>query len=92
MGKLRALGIAVAATAFVLAGTGMAAADEVGTGSATGSANFVDGLATLITTGSGGVKPLPTAGYTNPYLDGWSAGSSNLLTALGNLIGTGSAA
>ncbi len=44
---------------------------------------------------SSSVQPLPklTAdGYTNPYLDGWSAGSSNLLTGLGNLIGTGSAA
>ncbi|MGW6123121.1 hypothetical protein ACWFRF_29050 [Nocardia sp. NPDC055165] len=46
-------------------------------------------------TGSGGGQPLPkpTAdGYTNPYLDGWSAGWSNLLTGLGNLIGAGSAA
>ncbi|MEV0539258.1 hypothetical protein [Nocardia salmonicida] len=46
-------------------------------------------------TGSGGMQPLPkptSDGYPTPYLDGWRAGLSNLLTGLGNLIDTGSAA
>ncbi|MFC8528726.1 hypothetical protein [Nocardia sp. NPDC057227] len=91
MSTIRAFGVAAIAAGIVLGGSGVASAQtDVGTG----SANFADGLTKLLVTGSGGVKPLPTPivdGYPNPYLDGWSAGSSNLLTGLGNLIGSGSA-
>ncbi|MFD0365496.1 hypothetical protein ACFQZZ_29015 [Nocardia sp. GCM10030253] len=60
MRKIRLLGAAVAAAGIVLAGSGIAAA-ETPVPAPTGSGNFATGLAKLLSTGSGGVKPLPTA-------------------------------
>ncbi|WP_328407208.1 hypothetical protein [Nocardia sp. NBC_00403] len=61
MRKIRLFGAAVAAAGIVLAGSGIAAAETPAPVPApTGSGNLATGLAKLLATGSGGVKPLPT--------------------------------
>lgn len=108
MRVIRLFGAAAAAAGIVLSGVAVASADvpaakpaaadyEDYTGSASGSSNLGLGIATLLATGSGDVKPLPTKsdiaveGYQNPWLDGWGNGSANLLVGLGGLLTSGSA-